>query len=262
MKRNNSGLTPPPKLKAPFAWVGGKSKLAAKIASLMPPHAKYIEVFGGALSVFYQKAPSKIEVVNDINGDLINLHRIIQIRPQSLSFYLNSMLKSREIFYGIKDGKLRPRNEIEAAAFYYYLINMSFGAKGANYAMSKRRNFGNIYRDFTVYSKRLKRASIENMSYEKLIKEYDDKDALFYLDPPYVGTESYYKTPKGFSMNDHQNLAAILRNIKGKFILSYNDCEIVREFYAGFRFEEAQINYSLNGAARDKVSAEVIVMNF
>ena len=228
----------------------------------MPPHVKYVEVFGGALSVFYRKEPSKIEVVNDINGDLINLHRIIQTRPQSLSFYLNSMLKSREIFYGIKDGKLRPRNEIEAAAFYYYLISMSFGAKGESYAMNKRRNYGNIYRDFTVYSKRLKRASIENMSYEKIIKEYDDKDALFYLDPPYVGTESYYKTLKDFSMNDHQNLAAILRNIKGKFILSYNDCEIVRELYAGFRFEGAQINYSLNGAARDKVSAEVIVMNF
>ena len=228
----------------------------------MPPHVKYVEVFGGALSVFYRKEPSKIEVVNDINGDLINLHRIIQTRPQSLSFYLNSMLKSREIFYGIKDGKLRPRNEIEAAAFYYYLISMSFGGKGESYAMNKRRNYGNIYRDFTVYSKRLKRASIENMSYEKIIKEYDDKDALFYLDPPYVGTESYYKTLKDFSMNDHQNLAAILRNIKGKFILSYNDCEIVRELYAGFRFEGAQINYSLNGAARDKVSAEVIVMNF
>ena len=63
-------------------------------------------------------------------------------------------------------------------------------------------------------------------------------------------------------MDDHQNLAAVLRNVKGKFILSYNDCETVRELYAGFRFEEAQINYSLNGAARDKVSAEVIVMNF
>ena len=100
------------------------------------------------------------------------------------------------------------------------------------------------------------------MSYEKLIKEYDDKDALFYLDPPYVGTESYYKTPKGFSINDHRNLALILQSIKGKFILSYNDCKIVRELYAGFRFEEARINYSLNGAVRDKVSAEVIVMNF
>lgn len=228
----------------------------------MPPHVKYVEVFGGALSVFYRKEPSKIEVVNDINGDLINLHRIIQTRPQSLSFYLNSMLKSREIFYGIKDGKLRPRNEIEAAAFYYYLISMSFGAKGESYVMNKRRNYGNIYRDFTIYSKRLKRASIENMSYEKLIKEYDDKDALFYLDPPYVGTESYYKTPKDFSINDHRNLALILQSIKGKFILSYNDCKIVRELYAGFRFEEARINYSLNGAVRDKVSAEVIVMNF
>ena len=108
------------KLKAPFAWVGGKSKLASKIIPLMPPHIKYVEVFGGALSVFYQKEPSKTEIINDINGDLINLHRIIRTRPQSLSAHVNAMLKSREIFYAIKEGKIKSKNKIEAAAFYYY----------------------------------------------------------------------------------------------------------------------------------------------
>ena len=58
-------------LHAPVAWLGGKCKLAAQIIPLMAPHQKYIEVFGGALSVFYRKEPSKIEILNDINGDLI-----------------------------------------------------------------------------------------------------------------------------------------------------------------------------------------------
>ena len=70
--------------------------------------------------MFYQKEPSKIEIINDINGDLINLHRIIRTRPQSLSAHVNAMLKSREIFYAIKEGKIKSKNKIEAAAFYYY----------------------------------------------------------------------------------------------------------------------------------------------
>lgn len=97
-KWGGGGVNKP--LHAPFAWVGGKSKLAAQIIPLMAPHQKYIyiEVFGGALSVFYRKEPSKIEILNDINGDLINLHRIIQTRPQSLNSCLNGLLRSREIF--------------------------------------------------------------------------------------------------------------------------------------------------------------------
>ncbi|MBE3607055.1 DNA adenine methylase [Campylobacter sp. RM13119] len=250
------------KLKAPFGWVGGKSKLAKDIIPLMPEHIKYVEVFGGALSVFYQKEPSKNEVVNDINSNLINLHRIIRTRPQSLSAELGTMLRSREIFYLIKQGKLKPRNDIQRAAFYFYLLSTSFGAKGDHFAMGKGRSSKNIYRDFTVYSKRLKHALIENLSYEKLIKEYDGEDTLFYLDPPYIGTENYYKMTNGFTMIDHENLAKILKGIKGKFMLSYNDCEVARHLYKGFKFKELSVNYSLNAKSSDRVKSELLIMNF
>ena len=249
-------------LHAPFAWIGGKSKLAAQIIPLMAPHQKYIEVFGGALSVFYRKEPSKIEILNDINGDLINLHRIIQTRPQSLNSCLNGLLRSREIFYAIKHRTIKPRNKIEAAAFFYFQIAASFGAKGEHFAMPKGRGAKNIYRDFRVYSRRLRRATIENLSYEKLIKEYDSEDSLFYLDPPYVGTENYYKTAGGFSRQDHQALAEILRGIKGKFMLSYNDCEPIRDLYRGFNMKELKISYSLNNAAERKSSSELLIMNY
>lgn len=249
------------KLKAPFAWVGGKSLLAKHIISLMPPHERYVEVFGGALSVFYQKEPSKVEIVNDINSNLINLHRIIKTRPDSLSAELNSMLRSRELFYSIKEGKIKPRNEIQKAAFYFYLISISFGSKGDNFAMGKSRNQKNIYRDFSVYSRRLKRALIENLSYERLIKEYDSDQTIFYVDPPYVGTENYYKMVNGFNMKDHENLAAILKNIKGNFMLSYNDCEATRTLYKSFNIKELAVNYSLNGRARGKRD-ELLIMNF
>lgn len=248
-------------LRAPFGWIGGKALLAKEIIPLMPSHTRYVEVFGGALSVFYQKEPSKIEVVNDINSDLINLHRIIRNRPESLSAEMNSLFRSREIFDDIKNGKLKPKNHIQKAAFYFYLLTTSFGSKGDNFAMGKSRSGKNIYRDFFTHSKRLKRALIENMSYERLIKEYDSKETLFYADPPYVGTENYYKMVRGFGMNEHENLAKILKQIQGKFMLSYNDCEVIRDLYKDFKFKELKVNYSLNAKYRS-VKNELLIMNF
>ncbi|EHA5071116.1 DNA adenine methylase, partial [Campylobacter coli] len=144
------------KLKAPFAWVGGKNYLAKEIIALMPEHKSYIEVFGGALSVFYQKSASKIEVINDINDELINLHLCIRNKPQSLTSILHSMLVSRKIFHMLKNKEIKPRNNIERAAFYFYLISTSFGSSMGQFAMSKQRAPKRLCRDFSLYTKRLK----------------------------------------------------------------------------------------------------------
>ena len=115
-------------LKAPFAWIGGKSKLADDIVALFPDHRLYVEVFGGALNVLYRKpcAIKQAEVINDINGELINLHRAIRTNPQSLSMYLSTLLISRELFADILSGRMKPRNNIERAAFYFYYNSFLF----------------------------------------------------------------------------------------------------------------------------------------
>lgn len=247
------------KTKAPFGWVGGKSILAKEIIELMPEHKLYCEVFGGGLNVFYQKEPSKIEVLNDINSDLINLHKVIQRYPESLAVELSKMLRSREMFFLIKNKELVGRNNIQRAAFYYYQITLSFGSKMQNFAMPKSRVAKNIYRSFDKQSKRLKNAVIENLSYDKLTKNYDSKETLFYLDPPYVGTESYYEA--GFSEENHRELAKILSSISGKFILSYNDCKLVRALYKDFNIKEVKTRYSLNGANNKKAVTELVILN-
>ncbi len=253
-------------LKAPFGWVGGKSKLAKHIIPLMPKHSRYVEVFGGGLSVFYAKQKPKgkyVEVVNDINEELVNLHRQIQKCPQTLSYYLNQMLISRVAFNAIKAGRYKPRNDIERAAYYFYLLTQSFGSKAQHFAMSAKggRKPKNIYRDFFVYAKRLKLVTIECMSFDELISKYDTPSTLFYLDPPYVGTEDYYSNTGGFGKNEHIKLLNILKSIQGKFILSYNDCEFVRDLYKDFSFKELQTTYALNGKSR-KDAKEVLIYNF
>lgn len=255
------------KQKAPFGWVGGKSKLAKQIISIMPEHSMYVEVFGGGLSVLYAKEkPAKAkhtEVINDINQELINLHLQIQKRPQSISMYLHQLLISRHLFYLIKTGKLKPRNNIQRAAFCYYLISQSFGSKAQHFAMSAKsgRRPKNIYRSFHVYAKRLQFVTIEQLSFQELITKYDKQGTLFYLDPPYVGTEDYYQNTQGFGKQEHQELSELLKNIQGKFILSYNDTEYIRELYKDLHVKELETTYMLNGARRKKAK-EVLITNF
>jgi len=258
-------------LKPPHGWVGGKSKLAKQIVALIPSeHNLYVEVFGGALNVLYAKElpihGKYREVANDFNSDLINLHRCIRSNPMQLQSYLNDLLISREIFSNIKFKRLKPRNDIERASFYFYQLQMSFGSKGDNFAMScKSRKPKNIYKSFFKWSKRLKMVTIENMDFEKLILNYDRDDAFFYCDPPYVGTESYYKNKKTFDIDDHKRLYMALKAIKGKFLLSYNDCEFVREIYADFRIvtsEKFEYTLGKNVHGRKKEVVELFIMNY
>jgi DNA adenine methylase len=258
-------------LKPSHGWVGGKRFLAKEIVTLIPSsHNLYIEVFGGALNVFYaKKNPTKgkyREVVNDFNSDLINLHRTIRNNPRLLSKYLNHLFVSRELFQYIKSGKYQPRNRVEKASFYYYRLQMSFGAKGDNFAMSaKSRKPKNIYKDFLKWSQRLKGVTIENMDFEKLIKNYDRAESFFYCDPPYVSTESYYKNIKTFDLDDHKRLYLALKQIKGKFLLSYNDTPFIRDLYKDFKIiESGEIEYILgkNFHGKSKRVRELFIVNY
>lgn len=254
-------------LHAPFGWIGGKSKLANEIVGMIPPHKIYIEVFGGALNILYSKQKSKIEVVNDINSNLINLHRSIRTNPQTLSMYLNQLLISRELFNDIKEKKIKPRNNIEAAAFYLYILTQSFGSKGDNFGMSAKAMTKpvNIYKSYQKWANRLKGVTIENKSFNELIPLYDNNDAFFYCDPPYVETESYYKDTGGFGEKEHILLADALSNINGKFLVSYNDHEIVRELYKDFKIKVSkEIEYTLgkNAQNKHKKVREIYITNY
>lgn len=242
--------------------------MAKDIIDLIPQeHNIYIEVFGGAASVLYQKQPSKLEVLNDINSELINLHRAIRNNPQTLSMFLNDLFISREIFDDIRKRKIKPKNNIERAAFYYYQLTQSFRSKGDNFAMAAKsgRKPKNIYRDFKKISDRLKYVTIENMSFSKLIPLYDKEDAFFYIDPPYVSTESYYKNTGGFGIKEHEQLAELLSKVKGKFLLSYNDSVVVRELYKDFNIRSTkEIEYTLgkNMHGKNKSVREVFITNY
>ncbi len=104
--------------------------------------------------------------------------------------------------------------------------------------------------------------SIENLDFRDFINQYDSDSTLFYLDPPYVGTENYYKNKKTFDLKDHKDLYQILKSIKGKFLLSYNDCELVNNLYKDFNIKTLQTHYSLNVKTQNKRRTELLISNF
>lgn len=226
------------KMKSFIGWIGGKSHLKNLIIPLIPNDCdRYIEVCGGAGWVLFGKEKTKgqMEVFNDIDGDLINLYRQIKNNCDNLQKEID-WLHSREIFklYRYEIENSIPLSDLQRAARYLYLIKTSFGTNRYSFATSTKRIY-NIIEDLPTYRERLKDVIIEQRDFEQLIKTYDCSSALFYVDPPYVGSEKYYnKKYCNFTLDDHKRLNTCLKGIKGRFILSYNDCDFIRECYRDF----------------------------
>ena len=108
----------------------------------------------------------------------------------------------------------------------------------------------------------IRKVTIGNMSFEEIIERYDKKDTLFYLDPPYYGAEKYYQ--ERFLEENHIKLAEMLKGIEGKFILSYNDCEYIRELYSQFNVEgvERLNNLGTKYKNDDRKYRELIIRNY
>lgn len=242
-----------------ICWIGGKKLLRKEIINLFPSQVeRYIEVFGGAGWVLFGKEPHKLEVFNDIDSELINLYRCIKYHPEALQKELEYMPVSREIFYLNRDKSLKGLTDIQRAARYFYIIKISFGANKDSFGCNKK-NIINAIEYLSKVTERLKNVVIENKDFSDLIKLYDRTNALFYCDPPYFNTERYY-TAVEFRREQHIQLRDILSNIKGKFILSYNGCDFIRELYRDYNIIEVDRQHNLKGdGSRYK---ELIIKNY
>ncbi len=249
-----------------IAWVGGKKLLRKEIANRFPEESikKYVEVFGGAGWVlFYKDRNAEKEVYNDINSELVNLFKNVKYHPEAVAKELEFTLSAREIFEKYKAADVGQMTEIQRAARYLYLIKLSYGATVRSFGCRAREAV-----DLDVLHKvkeRLAGVLIENKSFAKLIPAQDGAGTLFYCDPPYHNTEKYYDTGEDvFNEEMHILLRDTLKGIKGKFILSYNDDEFIRELYKDFVIEEVERSHNLKLAMGEDGSRykELIIKNF
>ena len=216
-----------------MAWVGGKKALRDEILARFPRNYKrYIEVFGGAGWVLFHKPPGNdFEVFNDFNGNLVNLYRCVREQPEALRDELRYMLNSRLDFEYMKQmlHSQAVLPDVRRAAYYYALIRYSYAAGTSTFG-SKPHAMWNNFPLIESAAGRLQKVVIENKDCVKLIRQYDRPESFFYCDPPYYNADQYYEavSTDGF---DHVGLADALLGIKGKFLLSYNDCPEIRALY-------------------------------
>ena len=233
-------------MNSPITRIGGKKLLRKTICERFPEDFdRYIEVFGGAGWVLlYKDCHAKLEVYNDADGELVNLMRCIKYHAGELQRELDGYCNAREFFGDVSAQiKIRGLTDIQRAARYFVRIKLSFGADGRTYGCNTK-NLANSVDYLTDVQQRLKSVVVEHKDFENLIKVYDRPKAFFYCDPPYHTTEKYYDVQ--FSEADHMRLYNVLSAVKGKFLLSYNDDEFVRELYKSFNIAAVELNNNLS----------------
>lgn len=224
-------------------YPGGKWRIADWIISHFPPHKVYCEPFFGSGAVFFSKAADYIETINDIDGNIVNLFRVCREHPEKLARALELTPWAREEFVSCHEMKCE--DTIEWARRTVVRYHQSFGT--SNCSRNSWRNVQTYggprcasmwnYLPEAVRSActRLKEAQIENMDAIELIRRYDDKDTLLYLDPPYpeaLRKKNIYK----YEMTDelHEELLTAVLKSKSKIIISSYDNELYNERLRGW----------------------------
>lgn len=247
---------------SPLVYVGGKSKLSKEIISLIPTHTIYCEVFAGAGWVFFRKEPSKSEVLNDLDSDLISFYRVLQNHLEEFLKQFKWLLQSREQFEDWKsqlDG--RGLTDIQKAARYYYLQRLCFGGRvsGRSFGVSPDRpgriNLLRLEEELSDVHLRLYNVMIENLPWNEFIDRYDRTETFFFLDPPYYESPVYKHN--FYKIDDYIKIAAKLKTVRGNFILTLNDHPEIRKVFADFFIKPVNLAYSVG--VEKTVGSELII---
>lgn len=243
-------------MRAPISYIGGKYKLADTITSLIPEHTTYCEVFTGAGWVFFKKDPSKNEVINDRDSDLISFYRVVQNHLEEFLRQFKFCLASREVFEDWqKQIEIGGLTDIQRAARYYYLQRLCYGGRvnnrsfGVSVDRAPRINLVRLEENLSDVHLRLSRVVIENLDWREFLRRYDRPETFFYLDPPYYKMP-YYK--HNLEHDDYVEMAEILGNLQGKWVLSLDNSEEIRTIFKDFRQRKITVKYTIGQAATKK----------
>lgn len=219
-------------IKPPFRWPGGKTRLLKHLLPLLRPHTIFVEAFAGSAALTLAKEPSKVEVINDINGELVNLFRHAQFHLEPLIQEVEFTLHSRENLETLLE---QPGlTGLQQAARYLLRNRLSFGGSGTSYAVSRMQAIPSrsaVLEKLRAFNGRLDKVAVENLSYERLVGNYDSPETLWFFDPPYTVGEV-----KSYAAWDHEQMAAFagtVSGLQGDWIVTVNDSPENRGLFKG-----------------------------
>ncbi|MBA0272320.1 DNA adenine methylase [Stenotrophomonas maltophilia] len=240
------------KTKTLFPWPGGKTRLAKHLLPLINerPHTCYVEAFAGSAAMLFERAPAKIEVLNDTHGELVRLYRVVANHLDEFVRHFRWSLTSREMYRWAQLQHVDTLTDIQRAARFYYLQKLSFGGKvdgqslGVGPTAAKRINLLRLEQDLSDAHLRLQGVVIEQLTWQRCIEKYDRPETLFLLDPPYWETTGYGSE---FGMDQYELLAETMSQLKGRAILTINDHPAMRALFDRFSRVSVPIRYTVGG---------------
>lgn len=246
-----------------IAWPGGKRRLADTILPLIPAHQCYVEPFAGAGALYFCKEPSPVEVINDINGELINLYRVVKHHFEEFYRQFKYALSSRQVFEWHKQEVPETLTDIQRAARFFYLQKHSHSGKvpaesfGTATTGTPSFNLLRIEEDLSAVHLRLQNTYIEHLSWEKVIDKYDRAHSFFFIDPPYWQTAGYGVE---FDWQQYELLKAKFDSLQGKVMVTLNAHPDILELFKGYPQDIVDIKYSMGDLqGTPKTSHEVII---
>jgi DNA adenine methylase len=251
-------------------YIGGKRMLSKRLCAIIDatPHRTYAEVMVGMGGIFFRRSMKPaVEVINDRSTDVHNLFRILQVHYVAFLEMIRFQISSRAEFERLGATDPETLTDMQRAARFLYLQRTAFGGKvtGQGFGVSPinpaRFDVTKLQPLLEAVHERLASVTLERLDWAAFIARYDREGTLFYLDPPYYGCERDYGEGM-FDRSDFAAMAAQLRTIKGKFILSINDKPEVRAIFEGFTLREEDVRYTIAGNSNAKAFAELIITNF
>lgn len=279
-----------------ISYIGGKARIGKWITPFIPTDIEtYVEGFSGMFWVFFnmdlKKYPNlKTVVYNDFNGlnanlfkcakqydrlwDELSLYPCQQLGVENTPLEYEQMFQQyqQELFNGNLVIGDKPNFEI-AAKYVYVLCQVFSGSKPET---SKYTDYKGKYRcKVLIFMDKLKKPKfrehfdkitfVENLDFEAVLAKYDSPTTYFYMDPPYWKTENYYSN-HDFDRGDHERLANVLKELKGKFSLSYYDFELLHQWFPEDEFRWERREFAKAAAAtkgkKQNMGEELLIMNY
>lgn len=229
---------------------GGKWKLAPWIIANFPAHRVYVEPYGGGGSVLLRKPRSYAEIYNDLDGEIVNLFRMVRDCGQDLRRALELTPFSRTEFlesYETAEDPLEQARRTLARSYMGFGSSSASGnktgfrANSNNSGTTPAHDWANFPAALVALTQRLRGVVLENKDAIEVMQTHDGIDTLHYVDPPYVHStrargNKYCKKGYRYEMTNHEHraLAAVLHELKGSVVLSGYPCALYDELYAGW----------------------------
>lgn len=231
-------------LKAPFGYYGCKQRLSSNIVNDLPPHNAWVEALCGSAAVTLAKEPAPIEIINDIDGEIVNFFRQLRENTTNLEQAIRLTPYSREELE-LSRAPAEAVTDLEKARRFFVrammAINGSFGEAKGGFSFSNSYSRGGMearvsrWNSSTDYleriAQRLRRVRIENKDAVKLFNEFADRPAtLVYLDPPYLADRIRGYEFDQNSVEFHEKLLKAIVKAKCMVLISGYQSDLYEEY--------------------------------